>query len=477
MREDPTAIRVLVLEHDDRQVPSTVEDRFQTVRASPGSIDAAVDCVVATAVAAFDGVTEVYDLPPGTPVVAAVPADERAAALDAGATSTCATGPDVGIALAQTVERAVRRRWRAASEQVDEVLGPHSGETLETNRAGLLAITEAVPDLIIVYDADGRYVEIKTNQQVLDFDVPEDVIGMTVDEVLPPETAAEIQDVIDETLATGDEQETEYDVTFQDETFWFEARTRPLERIDEEYVVFVAREVTERKAYETELERQNERLAEFAQVVSHDLRNPLNVARGNLDLLRLTDDLDRLDGIEASLDRMAELVDDLLTLARTGQDVEDPELVDFETVAKQAWVTVDAPDATLEVDPADSPILADDGRLRQLFENLYRNSVEHGSTGSRADPDHAVEHAGEGVTVRVETTDSGFRVVDDGPGIDPAECERVFDRGYSTERSGTGFGLAIVDDIVNAHGWEITVVEAPESLGGACFEISGVRFC
>ncbi|MCT9096376.1 PAS domain-containing sensor histidine kinase [Haloarchaeobius sp. HME9146] len=472
MGDDPTEIRVLALDSDDSRVPSLVEERFEVVRGRPGYVDTTVDCVVATTVAAFDGVSDVYDLQPGTPIVAAVPAAERGDALAAGATLTCATGQDFDIALVQTVERTVRRRWRAAKRQVDEVLGPDSGKTLQTNRAGLLAITEAVPDLIIVYDADGRYVEIKTNQQVLDFDVPEDVIGMSVDEVLPPEAAAEIQDIIDETLGTGEEQEMEYDVTFQDETFWFEARTRPLEGVDEEYVVFVAREVTERKAYETELERQNERLEQFAQVVSHDLRNPLNVARGNLDLVRLTDDLDRLDGIEASLDRMAELVDDLLTLARNGQDVEDPRPVDPETVAKQAWVTVDAPDATLEVETADTPILADDGRLRQLFENLYRNSVEHASTNSRAEPDPT----GDGVTVRVETTESGFRVIDDGPGIPPDDREQVFEHGYTTAESGTGFGLAIVEDIAEAHGWQIAVVDPPESMGGACFEISGVTF-
>jgi len=91
-----------------------------------------------------------------------------------------------------------------------------------------------------------------------------------------------------------------------------------------------------------------------------------------------------------------------------------------------------------------------------VFENLYRNAIEHG---------------GDGVTIRVGTSNGGFFVEDTGPGIPADERDDVFESGYTTNEDGTGFGLAIVKRVVEAHGWEITVTEGSD--GGARFEVSG----
>lgn len=112
------------------------------------------------------------------------------------------------------------------------------------------------------------------------------------------------------------------------------------------------------------------------------------------------------------------------------------------------------------------------------------DAVEHGSTSSRPEDGNdvdrdssqqngnAVELTTPDVTVSVGELPGGFYVADDGPGIPPAERERVFDTGYSTTDDGTGFGLSIVQRAVDAHGWEITVTEGTD--GGARFEITGV---
>ena len=68
----------------------------------------------------------------------------------------------------------------------------------------------------------------------------------------------------------------------------------------------------------------------------------------------------------------------------------------------------------------------------------------------------------------------GFYVEDDGPGIAADDRKQVFEAGYSSTREGTGFGLSIVKEIVEAHGWEIRVTEGTN--GGARFEITGVEF-
>ena len=255
--------------------------------------------------------------------------------------------------------------------------------------------------------------------------------------------------------------------------------------------IAVSQNITERKVRERELARQNERLEEFASVVSHDLRNPLNVAQGHLDLLQQECDSDRLDAISRAHDRMNDLIDDLLTLAREGEEVGDTEAVDLAAITERCWRNVDTDGAT--IDPrTDRTIRADRSRLQQLLENLVRNSVEHGSTSPRSQAPEdsegseipradgeavdSVEHGStnDGVTVTVGDLPDGFYVADDGPGIPEAERDRVFDAGYTTSQDGTGFGLRIVEQVAEAHAWDIEVMEGDE--GGARFEITGVEF-
>ncbi len=204
---------------------------------------------------------------------------------------------------------------------------------------------------------------------------------------------------------------------------------------------------------ERALARQNERLEEFANIVSHDLRNPLNVASGHLELARQTGDESHLESVAAAHDRMDAIVENVLTMARTGQELTDRRPVSVDRAVTEAWGTVATADATLEVESELGVVSGDEGRLRQLFENLFRN---------------AVEHVGDDVTVTIEPLDSGgFAVSDDGPGIPEGRRAKVFDRGFSGG-GGTGFGLAIVADVVEAHGWEIDLAESDD---GARFEI------
>jgi PAS domain S-box-containing protein len=219
--------------------------------------------------------------------------------------------------------------------------------------------------------------------------------------------------------------------------------------------VGVIRDISERKERERELERQNERLDEFASLVSHDLRNPLSVADGHLSLAIEEYDDERLERVADAHDRMASIVDDALTWAREGKAVEETEPVDIGELTERSWVAVATESATLSVQSAPT-VSADRTRLQRLLENLLQNAVEHGD-------DEPTVVVGE-----LDERD-GFYVADDGPGIDQSEREPVFESGYSGKDDGTGFGLAIVDQIVDAHGWEITVTDSEQ--GGARFEI------
>ncbi|GAB7008476.1 PAS domain S-box protein [Halorubrum trueperi] len=208
-----------------------------------------------------------------------------------------------------------------------------------------------------------------------------------------------------------------------------------------------------------ELERQNDRLEEFASVVSHDLRNPLNVAQGRVELARDDCDSEHLDIALAAHERMDTLIADLLTLAREGERVNETHPVRLSAVFESCWANVDTANAELIVE-RDLTFRADESRLQQVLENLIRNAVEHG---------------GDDVIVRVGSLDgaNGFFVEDDGPGIQPEERETVFDVGYSTSDAGTGFGLRIVEQVADAHGWNVEVTA--ERSGGARFEVTGVE--
>ncbi|WP_247729642.1 histidine kinase N-terminal 7TM domain-containing protein [Halovivax limisalsi] len=256
--------------------------------------------------------------------------------------------------------------------------------------------------------------------------------------------------------------------------------------------LLIARDVTERRRYERELERQNERLDRFASVVSHDLRNPLNVAEGYLSILAERRDDAEIDEIEASLRRMEVIIEDVLTLSRQGDTVDDRSSVLLSTLAERAWNSVETDEATLRIETGDHRLTADESRLTQAFENLFRNAVEHNSA-SRSEADaseDAVEHGDDDLTVTVGTIDeavgsdgssaragpagpmplNGFYVADDGVGVPESEREAILESGYTTNADGTGLGLDIVRSIVEAHGWSLSVAESVD--GGARFEVT-----
>jgi signal transduction histidine kinase len=213
----------------------------------------------------------------------------------------------------------------------------------------------------------------------------------------------------------------------------------------------------QRKQVTTELQRQNERLEEFVGIVSHDLRNPLNVLLSRLELAKETGDAEEFARCFDAVERMETLIDDLLTLSKAGKEIEDIELVALGELAELAWESVPTDSATLQTTATDT-VPADASRLKQLFENLFRNAIEHG---------------GADVTVTVGALEHGFYVEDDGSGLPEDDRDEVFESGYTTTTTGTGFGLAIVANIVEAHGWEIRATESAS--GGARFEITGIE--
>jgi len=236
-------------------------------------------------------------------------------------------------------------------------------------------------------------------------------------------------------------------------------------------IIGVAWDITERKRRQEEVRRQNERLEEFARVVSHDLRNPLNVAKGHLEL---APDDEHVVAAREAVVRMDEVVEDVLTLAREGQTDVDPEPIDLSAVVRDAWETAGDGEGVLRTDALPGIVLGDESRVKRLFENLFRNATEHAAVDGGS-----VTVTVGGIDDHPPTTNDptrdeawvGFYVADDGPGIPAEERERVFEPEYSGD-DGTGLGLPIVRSIADAHGWRIDVSESAD--GGARFDVTGV---
>ena len=225
---------------------------------------------------------------------------------------------------------------------------------------------------------------------------------------------------------------------------------------DGEANLWLYRDVTDRIHNEQRLEQQNERLDQFAGVVSHDLRNPLNVASSRLELAAEECDSGHLEHASMAIERSLSLIEDLRTLTVEGMAAIETEPVGLANAVADSWQTVMTAEATLSVE-TDRTIDTDPGRLRQLLANLFAN---------------AVTHAGEDVAVTVGPLEDGFYVEDNGPGIPADDREAIFEPGHSTAEGGTGFGLAIVEAIADAHDWTVSLGENEN--GGARFEFTGV---
>jgi PAS domain S-box-containing protein len=354
----------------------------------------------------------------------------------------------------------------------------------ERQRRRAETIVETAPDAVFIVDEDAGYVD--GNRRAADLvglsreELAEHSVPDLVDAgVFDPEVVPRYRETVAALLSSDNDVEKgkfEFRVhpAGTDETRVVECHLALRPHGDEfRGTIGVLRDVTDRNRRRRELESQNERLDEFASVVSHDLRSPLNVATGWLEQYRETGDEDALDTVADSLDRVDEILGELLTLARDGTDDRETEPVSLQVAAISAWDAVDTGDAHIGIEAENCEVEAVSGRLQELLENLFRNAVEHAAT-----PEQPAQLEGSSfrestpLTVRVgelEGDREGFYVADDGPGIPEDRRDDVFEMGYTTSDDGTGFGLAIVDSIADNHGWRVSVSNDEES-GGARFE-------
>ncbi|AQL44117.1 hypothetical protein BV210_16005 [Halorientalis sp. IM1011] len=234
----------------------------------------------------------------------------------------------------------------------------------------------------------------------------------------------------------------------------------------------VIRDITEEKARQreledkrkqleatvAELERSNRELEQFAQAVSHDLKEPIRTVSNYLGLLErryageFDDDADDfLEFAAEGSERAQRMIEDLLAYARVDHGGEIDEVVDLNDVVETVVRDCKRSHESSEVDVSVGnlpPVVGNRTRLEQVFQNLLSNAIEH------ADSEPVV------VDVTAEQCDGScvVSVSDNGPGIRPEEQDQIFGL-FETSRDseGTGVGLALCEKIVHNHGGEIWV--------------------
>ena len=331
---------------------------------------------------------------------------------------------------------------------------------LEAERTRLTNIFETVPEPavhVVFEQADPIVIHVnEAFEETFGYDATA-VTGRSLDElIVPPAGVADATDINEIVLEEGYHQaELVRQTTDGYKPFLFTAKTIDFGDGHLEGVGTYV-DLTEQSQREAALTRQNERLEQFASLLSHDLRNPLNIATGRIELAMQEVDNEHLESARVALDRMEAMIQRLLDVARESTTKRDHVEVDLSTAVIECWQGVSDEWATLE-NEATNTVLADAPRLKQIFENLLRNAVEHGD---------------EGVTITVGDLEDGFFVEDDGPGIPAPDRNRVFEPGESDADHGTGFGLAIVREIATDHSWQVTLTEG--ETGGARFEFTDV---
>jgi PAS domain S-box-containing protein len=290
---------------------------------------------------------------------------------------------------------------------------------------------------------------------------PADLIGDNVFEYIHPDDRERVLETLREGIENTNSVTESVELRFRDEAgdwIWIESRAITEKGSEIDGYVVASRDISERKEYERKLKRERDRLEQFARIVAHDLRNPLNVAEGRLLLAQEECESEHLDCVKRSHERMNELIENLLTLAHEGGANEQMEEITLRETVESCWQHIDTENATLVVE-TDSKILADENRLQQLLENLFRNSIEHG---------------GDSVAVSIGDLDNGFYVEDDGDGLPKEDRDSLREFGVSTIPDGTGLGLGIVNEIAEDHGWSLTLTDREN--GGARFEVTNIEF-
>ncbi len=346
------------------------------------------------------------------------------------------------------------------------------------------SLVEASTDWIWEVDNQGAYIYASPKVRDLLGYEAEEIIGKTPFDLMPEDEQARVADLFSKIINKQKPIKALENINLHRDGREIVLETNGLPIFDDDGSFLgyrgIDRDITERKQAEkdkeqlfAELEVKNAELEQFAYTVSHDLKSPLITIKGFLGFVekdicsgnkeRVKADIER---IYNAVDKMQQLLDDLLELSRIGRIINPPEEINVSELAHEGAEMVHSKINNSNIDIKISsdmpPVFGDRSRLLEVFQNLLDNAAKFLSD----QPGPCIE-----VAVRNDGNEPVFYVRDNGPGIDPRYHEKIFGlfEQLNQKIGGTGIGLAIVKRIVEVHGGRIWVES--EGLG------KGATFC
>ena len=217
----------------------------------------------------------------------------------------------------------------------------------------------------------------------------------------------------------------------------------------------------------------NTRLREMniaAAGLAHETKNPLNLVRGMAQMISMQEDIpsdiqERSRKITEEVDRVTARLNEFIDYSKPREPRPTPVPIQglFRDVERALQSDIEDKEIQFVLDGPELVVEADEMLLRQVLFNLLLNAVQ------------AVDHGGR-IEVRIKkykANEAGFEVHDNGPGVPEDKRKEIFRPYFTTNKEGTGLGLAVVQQIVLAHGWEIECL--PNEKGGAAFRVGGLK--
>jgi PAS domain S-box-containing protein len=349
-----------------------------------------------------------------------------------------------------------------------------STRPLPESSAVLSALAGAISDVVVVLDRDGRYLDVVSRHGELLVRPANELLGRTIHDVFPAETADLFVRWIHHVLDTGRSIEDEYEIEINGRRAWFAAIVASL---TDTTVLWVARDITERKALEEQLRQSTkmEAVGRLAGGVAHDFNNLLTAISTNADLALSAaasgqDVREELGQIKRAADRATALTRQLLAFSR--KQMLQLRLLDINAVVREAGnflsrLIGEHIELVTHLDANTWPVVADAGQLTQVVMNLAvnaRDAMPNGgvltiTTGNlKVTELLAARHRGLAVGEYVVLT-----MRDTGSGMDRRTQERVFEPFFTTKEQGrgTGLGLATVYGIVKQSNGYIQLASTP----------------